>query len=64
VPVQTQLDAILPFMLPVVVTAGVYFLLKKFNLNPLWAILVVGVFGLIFGWLGWLAPALPTPPAQ
>jgi mannose/fructose/N-acetylgalactosamine-specific phosphotransferase system component IID len=63
VPVQEQLDAILPFMLPVVVTAGVYFLLKKFNLNPLWAILVVAVFGLIFGWLGWLAPALPTPPA-
>jgi mannose/fructose/N-acetylgalactosamine-specific phosphotransferase system component IID len=64
VPVQTQLDAILPFMLPVAVTAGVYFLLKKFNLNPLWAILVVGVFGLILGWLGWFAPALPTPPAQ
>jgi mannose/fructose/N-acetylgalactosamine-specific phosphotransferase system component IID len=63
VPVQTQLDAILPFMLPVAVTAGVYFLLKKFNLNPLWAILVVAAFGLLFGWLGWLAPALPEPPA-
>lgn len=59
VPVQTQLDAILPFMLPVAVTAGVYFLLKKFNLNPLWAILVVGVLGLVLGWLGWFAPALP-----
>ncbi len=64
VPVQTQLDAILPFMLPVLVTAAVYFLLKKFNLNPLWAILVVGVLGLAVGWLGWFAPALPTPPAQ
>jgi mannose/fructose/N-acetylgalactosamine-specific phosphotransferase system component IID len=63
VPIQTQLDAILPFMLPVLVTAGVYFVLKKFNLNPLWAILIVAVFGLIVGGLGWFAPALP-PPAQ
>jgi mannose/fructose/N-acetylgalactosamine-specific phosphotransferase system component IID len=64
VPVQEQLDAILPFMLPVLVTAGVYFILKKFNLNPLWAIVVVGVVGLVLGGLGWFAPALPTPPAQ
>lgn len=64
VPVQEQLDAILPYMLPVLITAGVYFLLKKFNLNPLWAILVVAIFGLIVGGLGWFAPALPTPPAE
>ena len=63
VPVQTQLDAILPFMLPVLLTAFVYWLLKRYNLNPLWAIAVVFVFGLIVGWLGWFAPALPAPPA-
>jgi mannose/fructose/N-acetylgalactosamine-specific phosphotransferase system component IID len=64
VPVQTQLDAILPFMLPVLLTGFVYWLLKRYNLNPLWAIAVVFLFGIIVGWLGWFAPALPTPPAS
>lgn len=61
VPVQAQLDAILPFMLPVLLTGFVYWLLKRYNLNPLWAIAVVFLFGIIVGWLGWFAPALPTP---
>jgi mannose/fructose/N-acetylgalactosamine-specific phosphotransferase system component IID len=56
VPIQAQLDAILPFMLPVALTAVVYFLLRRYNLNPLWVIALVGVFGLFFGWVGWLAP--------
>jgi mannose/fructose/N-acetylgalactosamine-specific phosphotransferase system component IID len=56
VAVQDQLDQILPFMLPVLVTAGVYFLLKKYNLNPLWAIAVLAVIGITLGWLGWFAP--------
>jgi mannose PTS system EIID component len=60
VPVQTQLDAILPFMLPVLITGLMYFLLKKFNLNPLWAIVILAVIGITLGWLGWFAPALPT----
>ena len=64
VPVQTQLDAILPFMLPVLLTALVYWLLKRYNLNPLWAIAVVFVFGIIVGWLGWFAPALPVVAAK
>jgi mannose/fructose/N-acetylgalactosamine-specific phosphotransferase system component IID len=61
VPIQTQLDAILPFMLPVLLTGIVYWLLKRYNLNPLWAIAVVFVFGLAVGWLGWFAPTLPPP---
>ena len=61
VAVQTQLDSILPFMLPVALTAVVYWLLKRYNLNPLWAIAVVFAFGLVVGWLGWFAPALPAP---
>ena len=64
VPVQTQLDAILPFMLPVLLTGFVYWLLKRYNLNPLWAIAVVFVFGIIVGWLGWFAPALPVVAAK
>ena len=51
-------------MLPVLLTAFVYWLLKRYNLNPLWAIAVVFVFGIIVGWLGWFAPALPVVAAK
>lgn len=63
VAVQTQLDSILPFMLPVVLTGIVYWLLKRYNLNPLWAIAFVFVFGIVLGWFGWFAPSLPAPAA-
>lgn len=63
VPIQTQLDAILPFMLPVLLTGVVYWLLRRYNLNPLWAIAVVFVFGIVAAWLGWFAPSLPAPAA-
>lgn len=58
--IQQQLDTILPFMLPIVLTAAVYYLLKRYNLNPLWVIAIVFVFGLATGWLGWFASALPA----
>lgn len=57
--VQDQLDTILPFMLPVAVTALVYVMLRKFNLNPIWAIAALFAIGLALGWAGWFAPALP-----
>ncbi len=60
VAVQAQLDTILPFMLPIIVTGFVYWLLKRYNLNPLWAIAIVFVIGVGVGWLGWFAPALPA----
>ena len=59
VPIQAQLDTVLPFLLPVALTGFVYFLLRKFNLNPIWAIVVVFVIGLALGGLGWFAKALP-----
>jgi mannose/fructose/N-acetylgalactosamine-specific phosphotransferase system component IID len=59
-PVQAQLDAILPFMLPILLTGFVYWLLKRYNLNPLWAIAIVFVLGVVGGWLGWFASALPS----
>jgi mannose/fructose/N-acetylgalactosamine-specific phosphotransferase system component IID len=59
VPIQEQLDTVLPFLLPVALTGLVYFLLRKFNLNPVWAIVVVFVIGLVLGGLGWFAKALP-----
>jgi mannose/fructose/N-acetylgalactosamine-specific phosphotransferase system component IID len=58
--VQTQIDQILPFLLPVALTAFIYFLLKRFRLNPIWAIVIVFAIGLTLGGLGWFAKALPT----
>jgi mannose/fructose/N-acetylgalactosamine-specific phosphotransferase system component IID len=57
--VQSQLDQVLPFLLPVALTALIYFILRKFNLNPIWAIVIVFAIGLTLGGLGWFAKALP-----
>jgi mannose/fructose/N-acetylgalactosamine-specific phosphotransferase system component IID len=57
--VQSQLDQVLPYLLPVALTAFIYFLLRKFNLNPIWAIVIVFAIGLTLGGLGWFAK--PTP---
>lgn len=59
-PVQTQLDSILPFLLPVALTAFIYFLFRRFNLHPIWAIVIVFAIGLTLGGLGWFASTLPT----
>jgi mannose/fructose/N-acetylgalactosamine-specific phosphotransferase system component IID len=61
VEVQQQLDSILPFMLPVALTGFVYWLLKRYNLNPVWAIAIVFAIGIVGGWLAWFAKALPVP---
>lgn len=60
VPVQTQIDQVLPYLLPVAVTALIYFLLRRFNLHPIWAIVIVFVLGLTLGGLGWFAKVLPA----
>ncbi len=57
--VQDQLDTVLPYLLPAALTALVFFLLRKFNLNPVWAIALVFAVGLGLGWFGYFAP--PTP---
>jgi mannose/fructose/N-acetylgalactosamine-specific phosphotransferase system component IID len=54
--VQEQLDAILPFLLPVAVTAGAYCLLKRFGLNPVWVIAIIAAVGIGLGWAGWFVP--------
>ncbi|MEU5691931.1 PTS system mannose/fructose/sorbose family transporter subunit IID [Actinosynnema sp. NPDC020468] len=59
VQVQHQLDALAPYLLPVLVTAGTYLLIKKFRLKPVWIIALVAVVGVTLGWLGWFAPTLP-----
>jgi mannose/fructose/N-acetylgalactosamine-specific phosphotransferase system component IID len=58
--IQQQLDAILPYLLPIALTAGVYYLLKRYNINPIWVIAIVFVLGLVLGWVGWFATALPA----
>ncbi|MEV7097215.1 PTS system mannose/fructose/sorbose family transporter subunit IID [Amycolatopsis sp. NPDC051045] len=57
VAIQDRLDELLPFLLPVLVTAGVYLLTAKARLRPVWVIAVVVAAGVVLGWLGWFAPA-------
>jgi mannose PTS system EIID component len=58
--VQDQLDTVLPYMLPVLVTALAYVAMKKYRLNPVWVILGLAVIGIALGWGGWFAGSLPT----
>ncbi|WP_439377156.1 PTS system mannose/fructose/sorbose family transporter subunit IID [Amycolatopsis lexingtonensis] len=60
VAIQDRLDELLPFLLPVLVTAGVYLLTAKMRLRPVWVIGIVVVAGLVLGWLGWFAPSAPA----
>jgi len=63
VPVQDQLDQVVPYLLPVLLTGLIYFLMRKYNLHPLWAIAIVFALGLILGWNGWFTNVPPTPPS-
>lgn len=58
--VQEQLDNVLPFMLPVAITALAYIALKRYRLNPVWVLLGLAVVGIVLGWGGWFASALPS----
>jgi mannose/fructose/N-acetylgalactosamine-specific phosphotransferase system component IID len=61
VSVQDQLDQVVPYLMPVVLTVLIYWLMKKFNLHPLWAIVIVFALGLALGWKGWFTNVAPTP---
>jgi mannose/fructose/N-acetylgalactosamine-specific phosphotransferase system component IID len=63
VPVQDQLDQVVPYLLPVLLTGLIYFLMRKYNLHPLWAIVIVFALGLLLGWNGWFTNVAPTPPS-
>jgi mannose/fructose/N-acetylgalactosamine-specific phosphotransferase system component IID len=58
--VQSQIDGVLPYLFPVLLTGVVYWLMKKYNLNPLWAIAGIFVLGLILGWNGWFTNVAPV----
>jgi mannose/fructose/N-acetylgalactosamine-specific phosphotransferase system component IID len=61
VPVQDQLDQVVPYLMPVALTGLIYVLFRKYNLHPLWAIVIVFALGLILGWNGWFTNVAPAP---
>jgi mannose/fructose/N-acetylgalactosamine-specific phosphotransferase system component IID len=63
VPVQDQLDQVVPYLLPVALTGLIYFLFRRYNLHPLWAIVIVFALGLVLGWNGWFTNVAPVPPS-
>jgi mannose/fructose/N-acetylgalactosamine-specific phosphotransferase system component IID len=60
VPVQAQLDQVVPYLMPVVLTGLIYWLMKKFSLHPLSAIVIVFALGLALGWKGWFTNVAPA----
>ena len=58
--VQDQLNTVLPYVLPVAVTALAYIAMKKYRLNPVWVIVGLAVIGIALGWGGWFASELPA----
>ena len=58
-----QLDQVVPYLMPVVLTGLIYFLFRKYNLHPLWAIVIVFALGLFLGWNGWFTNVAPAPPS-
>jgi mannose/fructose/N-acetylgalactosamine-specific phosphotransferase system component IID len=63
VAVQDQLHQVVPYLMPVLLTALIYWLMKRYNLHPLWAIVIVFAIGLVLGWNGWFTNVAPTPPS-
>jgi mannose/fructose/N-acetylgalactosamine-specific phosphotransferase system component IID len=63
VPVQDQLDQVVPYLLPVALTGLIYFLFRRYNLHPLWAIVIVFALGLVLGWNGWFTNVAPVAPS-
>ncbi len=62
VAVQTQLDAIVPFLLPALTVGLAYWLLKR-GWSPVRVIFLLVVIGFVLGAIYWIAPSLPPPPA-
>lgn len=50
--VQTTLDTILPYMIPVALVALAYVLLRRFKLSPVWVLIVLAVLGFVLGAVG------------
>ncbi|MBQ2505200.1 MAG: PTS system mannose/fructose/sorbose family transporter subunit IID, partial [Erysipelotrichaceae bacterium] len=52
---QQVLDAIFPYLVPLGLTFGCYYLIKVRKMSPLSVILVLFVVAFLLGALGWMA---------
>ena len=52
---QQVLDAIFPYLVPLALTFGCYYLIKRRKMSPLTVILILFVVGFVLGALGWMA---------
>ena len=52
---QSVLDAILPYMVPLGLTFGCYYLIKVKKMSPLTVILILSVVAFVLGAIGWMA---------
>jgi len=52
---QESLDAIFPYILPIVITGTILYVIKVKKTKPLITILIVFILGFILGALGWMA---------
>ena len=52
--VQSVFDALLPNILPLAVTFGIYWLIKEKHVNAVYIILAIICFGLAMSFIGWM----------
>ena len=52
---QSALDAIFPYLVPIAITFGCYYLIKYRKMSPLRLIILLFFIGFVLGALGWMA---------
>jgi len=54
VALQTTLDALIPYLIPVVFVAFAFWLLRGLKLSAVWALIILFIVAFVLGALGWL----------
>ena len=52
---QEALDAIFPYLVPIIITGGCYYFIKAKKVKPLTVILGLFVIAFVLGAIGWMA---------